>query len=201
MVSESCFSDRSVIIILIQESELFCTIYCLIVASSWYCSDSIFLFFTNFIGWIDFQIWQWNFETIGIVLMIQMENIVITLPLHDSWSILRSIKYIKCMSIRRWLFTKDPMFSLDLSINFSSSGDNDELSITNKLLNISSSHKSILLNKFWWIDVIPFVSVNLITICHNEVEIIVESDSVNFKSVHVHFYFKEVSGINSLIWR
>ena len=201
MVSESCLCDRSVIVILIQEGELFSTIYCLIVVSSWDGSDSVFFFFSNFIGWIYFQIRQRNFETISIVFMIQMKSIVITLPLHDSWSILRSIKHIECMSIWRGLFAEYPMFSLYLPIDLSSGGNYDKLCITNELLYIRSSHKSVLLDELWWVDVVPLISVNLITICHNKVKIIVESNSVNFKSVHVHFDVKEISHINSLIRR
>lgn len=93
------------------------------------------------------------------------------------------------------------MLSLNLSVNFSSGCDDNKLSVTNKLLNICSWHKSIFLDEFWWVDIIPFVSVNLVSISHNKVKIIIESNTVNLKSVHIHFDFKKVSCVNSLIWR
>lgn len=132
--------------------------------------------------------------------MIQMKNIVISLPLHYGWSILRSFKYIECMSVRYCLFTEYPMLSLNLLVDFSSGCDNDELSITHKLLNIRSRHESILLNEFWWVHIIPFISVNLISVGHDKIDVIIEANSINSEPVHVHFDFEEVSGEDSLVW-
>lgn len=91
------------------------------------------------------------------------------------------------------------MFALDLSVNLGSGCNDNELSITYKLFNKSTGHQSILLDKFGWILVIPLISIDLISIGHNKIDVIIESDSVNSEFIHIHFNVKEVSHVNLLV--
>lgn len=89
------------------------------------------------------------------------------------------------------------MFSLWLSIEHGPGCDNNELSVTDQLFNLSASHKSILLNQFGGIHNIPLIGVNLISIGHDNIQVIIEANVIYPKLVHVHLDLKEVTHVDS----
>ena len=131
--------------------------------------------------------------------MEEVERVVITLPLHDSRAIGRGVKHIKRMGIRRRLPTKHPMLPLLLPIHLSPRSHNNKLSITHQLLNIRPTHQPILLNQFGWVHHIPLVGVDLVTVGHYDVEIVIEANPVNSETVHVHLDLEEVTHVDSSV--
>ena len=187
--------------VLVNDSEFLWAVNTLIVLAVWYSDHSVLFYLSSLwtVGWVDFHVWKGQLVIFNGVFVEQVKGVVVSLPLHDCRAISWSVEDIEGMSVRWWVPAENPMFSLVLTVEFSSCSDNYKLGVANQLFDVSASHKSILLHKFGWVDDIPFVGVNLISVGHNEIKVIVESDSINSESVHIHFNFKEIAHIDGSV--
>ena len=91
------------------------------------------------------------------------------------------------------------MLPLLLPIHLRPRGYNNELSITDQLLNIRPCHQPILLDQFRGVDHVPLIRINLIAIGHNDIEVVIEADPVDSEPVHIHFYLEKVAHVDGAV--
>ena len=96
-------------------------------------------------------------------------------------------------------FGKDPSSSYHFLIQLRNSRNNNKVIIHKDLFNLWVGNQTIFFDENGWSSNIPFILIDSITVGSNDLQIIIEADSIHSKTIDVELDIELWSNIQSLV--